>query len=278
MRSNSFVYYILLFIAMFSCSKNETTIEVNEDLGSTAEERRWKETRGFNNGTLGEKVNLSAQGNSVYDNEHVFEGSMSCKMTIEEGETGFGYWGGYIPHPEKLLEGDELWFRIRILFPEGFDYYSYGEGNRLKFLRVHSETSDGENIGYNDVYVDMKGSDNPFKYIYEGRQQWVNIGTPEHLPKFNEWETYEFYIRFHSKSKDEGGEGIVRFWKNGELLQEITHLKTLKFDTAKVGRSLIFTYWNGGAPKTQSLWVDDVVLTSDIPNKKDAKGNSFIGM
>lgn len=67
-------------------------------------------------------------------------------------------------------------------------------------------------------------------------------------------------------------------WGNGESLKETTYLKTLKFSDAKAVRSLNFTYWNRGAPKTQHFWVDDMVLTSQIPESKDRFGNSFIGM
>ena len=48
----------------------------------------------------------------------------------------------------------------------------------------------------------------------------------------------------------------------------------------------LFTYWNSwdpgtgiisGAPVTQSVYIDDVVITTELPDTTDSFGNSFIG-
>lgn len=97
------------------------------------------------------------------------------------------------------------------------------------------------------------------------------------LPKFDTWESYEFYVKFHHKAKDDGGEAVVRFWKNGKLLKEVTDRKTLVNSSDYSQRTLLFTYWNGGAPKTQHMYVDNIVLTSQKPTNRDEKGNPYIG-
>lgn len=239
----------------------------------------WTERRDFNGGTLGEKVDLHAQGRTVYDNTHVLEGDMSAKLTAIEGETGYGNWGGYIAYPTPLQKGDEIWFRVNVYFPTGFDYRSYGEGNRLKFLRFDTLSASGSNQGYNDIYIDKIDSSVPFKYIKEaGLVGWRNIGDLSQLPKFDRWEAYEFYVYFDNIPKAQGGHAIVRFWKNGRLLREITDVNTLNEANSISTRALLFTYWNGGSPKTQSMWVDSIVLTSDTPDRKDELGNHYIGM
>ena len=248
--------------------------------GFSANVAAWTETRNFNGGPIGEKVNLGAGGRSVYDDEHVLEGDRAAKMTALEGDTGFGQWGGVINHPAPLHQGDEIWFRVSFYFPEGFDYYSYGEGGRLKVFRVHMSTPDGAHHGYSDVLIDRP--DSPWAWIFglEGSGQGLSgIGTKkEDLPKFERWETYEWYMKFDPVSKADGGQAIIRFWKNGKLVKEITDKKTMRESTDVADSALLFTYWNGGSPKTQSLWVDDMVLTSDKPAAKDEFGNAYIGM
>jgi hypothetical protein len=244
----------------------------------------WTLERNFNRGTLGERVTRvdgfdSAAGGTTYDNFRVYEGPMAARLSIREGATGFGHWGGIIDHPTHLRAGDEIWFRVRTFFPAGFDYYSYGEGERLKFLRIH--TIDGtthDNQGYNDIYIDRKGSSTPFRYICECEHRWTTIGEPGHIPQFDRWETYEFYVKLHPVPLSQGGQAVVRFWKNGELLAEIRDRKTLTNMNSISQRSLLFTYWNGGSPKTQSMWVDDVIITARRPLARDALGNHFIGM
>jgi hypothetical protein len=61
----------------------------------------------------------------------------------------------------------------------------------------------------------------------------------------------------------------VKFWKvvNGEiklLFSDYTD-KTLKNPGDKVDAFLLFTYWNGGASKTQSMYVDDIWLSTERP-------------
>lgn len=244
----------------------------------------WTVERNFNRGPVGAKASGpdgfdSAQGRSVYSAVNVAEGDFSAQLTIRQGETGWGNWGGVIQHPDKLEAGDELWFRVRMWFPQGFDYFSYGEGNRLKVLRVHTaDGSTGKHQGYNDILIDQKGSKSAFIFGFEGENRWRGIGAKSALPVFDRWETFELYMKFHPVAKASGGEAVIRFWKNGELLSEITDRKTLVSMNSVVTRSLLFTYWNGGAPKTQSMWVDDIVITSDTPRARDANGNRFIGM
>lgn len=241
----------------------------------------WTISDDFEKGAVGSKVStFGANGRTVYSTEHVYEGKQSAKMTIRKGEEGYGLWGGYVAHPKRLRKGDELWLRFRAYFPEGFDHYSYSGGGRLKFLRHDTRNgSTGRPEGYVDIYFDTPKASSAFKFIFEGQQKWSNIGTKSNdLPRLGSWETYEYYVKFDSVPKSEGGEATVRFWKNGELIGEINNLKTLKYSDSYTTRTLLWTYWNGGAPQTQSMWIDDLVLTSDTPAGRDKHGNPYVGV
>ena len=37
------------------------------------------------------------------------------------------------------------------------------------------------------------------------------------------------------------------------------------------------TNWNGGSPKAQTQYIDDVVITTNTPVQRDAAGNPMIG-
>lgn len=226
-----------------------------------------------------------APSKTVYSSEQVGTGSKSCKMGITKGVEGWGEWGATTDFPTKLGKGSELWVRVSVFFPTDFDLTA---SPWLKFIRVHTATPSNSNQGYLDWYINPPNrtiwSDyakaqvsDPFTFYYEGRPVPRTFGTTNHKIALGKWETFEIYYKLDTVSTDKGGTGRVRVWKNNELLGDFTDQVTLADDNT-VARSLfLFTYWNGNAPKTQSLYVDDVIITTDRPSNRDAKGNPFIG-
>ena len=91
------------------------------------------------------------------------------------------------------------------------------------------------------------------------------------------WETYEMYIMFDSVAKSAGGQAEVRIWKNNTLLLDSTSMRTLVSTASYADYFYLFTYWNGNAPATTSLYVDDITITSDTPANRDSHGYPFIG-
>jgi len=238
----------------------------------------WTINGSYDSQQVGDRCkNWSSTGSVVTDIKS-YSGDKSCLQHIDEGKTGFGQWGGIINHPSALKKGDEIWVRIRTFMPSGFNYDSTSGGSRLKFLRVHVRDASSDNLGYNDWYINPKGGGTPFRFIYEEEQVWSNVGTSDDAIKLGQWETYEYYIKFDNVSVDNGRQARVRFWKNGELLNDITDRMTLKNSSAYSDRTHVFTYWNGGSPATQDMYVDDLVITSDTPGKRDANGNPYIGV
>lgn len=241
----------------------------------------WTISADFDSGQLGTKADAGgdgfhgAGGNSIYTDEQVISGQ-AARLTIEEGSTGYGAWGGEFIFPEKLVSGDTIWYQVYTYFPIGFDHYSYSEGGRLKFLRIHTSSASGQNHGYIDLYIDRKDDPNPFKWLYEGEAMWRNVGKPEDLIVLGTWESYQMRVTLDDVPLDAGGLAQVHIWKNGQLLQHITNRKTLKTDSDYSNRALLFTYWNGGSPKTQSMYVDNITLTTERPSGLDAQGNYML--
>lgn len=245
-----------------------------------SQSRCWKIDVNFNKGKIGEKADNGrdgfdgAGGRSLYTKEKTLNKN-AAKLQIKKNETGWGNWGGYITFP-KSYRGETIWLLIHTYMPSNFDHHAYGEGNRLKFLRIHTSTSTGEHIGYNDLYFEMKNKKNPFAYIYEGEGKWTQIGTKKDSPAKEIWESYEFSITLDSVSVKNGGLARIKIWKNSVLLKDITDRITLKYSDAYADRALIFTYWNGGAPKDQFMYVDEIVITNQKPNYKDKDGNFYL--
>lgn len=238
----------------------------------------WTITQNFDDKSVGASCGWDSGSGSTVSSAMAFSGSKSCKLTVTAGQTAFGTWGGIIVHPSAVKRGGEIWVRVRTYMPAGFNYDSNGEGNHLKFLRVHTRSDATENLGYNDIYINPKGTIPPFQFIYEGEQVWSMIGALTDVISLGGWETYEFYVKLDTVPVSKGGSARAIFWKNGLLMADIKDRVTLSSTAAYSDRTHLFTYWNGGAPATESMYVDDVIVTTDTPATKDLLGNPYIGM
>lgn len=298
----------------------------------------WTIEDSFEAGTLGEKISLpgvpegdaviDAQGATLYSKDMALTGSQSAQLNIEKGKEGFGGWGARWKFPQKIGQGEEIWVRLRVFFPDSFNFTT---DFALKFLRLHVGTAEGGHLGYTDIYIN---NDLTYKYqnelyttskltvstdnlsafqvgeaivgrtsgasatiaaikedntiVYENPvgeiERWEHVygknsGADAVVSKLSSnsvlgfgandkvkrgtWETVYYNVKYGSETS------TVKFWKvvNGEirLLMSDSTDKTLKSPTDKVDAFLLFTYWNGTAPQTQFMYVDDLWLSTEMP-------------
>ena len=239
----------------------------------------WQTKMDFENGSAGAKTvgtdAFTSTTAAVYSTAQVYSGKYSSANSISQGEYGFGIFGGISEFPTKVGKGGEIWVRLRAYFPTGFDFTA---NPWLKFIRIHTQTPSGSNIGYDDWYINISNTTNPYRFIYEGEQVWYPFASTAQAPQLGKWETYEMYVKLDTVPASQGGQAVVRMWKNGVLIGESKDRVTLANADAVSNAVYIFTYWNGAAPKTQTMYLDDVVVQTDTPSAKDAAGNAFIGV
>ncbi len=240
----------------------------------------WTIRSGFEAFEVGEKA-LGSSGfwGGAGQTEVVEEPNLkgkAAKIWINKNQTGYGRWGGEWNFKEKLYKGDTVWFSAHIYVPEDFDPHAHKGGKRLKFLRIATRGPDHENHGFNDLYVNMKESFAPFRWIYEGQQKWSDVGVPKDGIQKERWENYQMSITFDSVPKIEGGLAEVHIWKDGKQIAHITDRKTLKTPDDYAHRALLFTYWNGGAIQKQHMYVDEIVITNTKPSWADINNNPLV--
>ena len=259
----------------------------------------WTINNTFDNQAVGETCGYSAhRGGSAWWNAeksfvtsaNSYSGKHGCSLTINSGSKAGG-WGGGTTFPKPLKKGDQIWVRLRTFMPKNFNYDATSAGNKLKFLRLRTNDASGKNTGYVDWYINPKGSTFPFQSIYEGGQAavfgpggctsqtscWHQFGAGKAI-ELGKWETYEYYVRFDTVPVSKGGTARVRTWKNGQLMADMTDKITLARPDGESPAFLLFNYWNGGSPQTQTMYVDDVVLTTDTPSAVDSTGFPYIGV
>lgn len=274
----------------------------------TAQSHAWVVTHDFEDGKPGNIASGFVSGltggfddaadGSLYSTKHVYKGAQSGSTTIKTGDTGWSRWGGQFNLPTDLGVGDELWWKVALYFPSDFQFDSgggIGKGMRIKTTSANA-TGNG---GYIDNYFkgtkagdcDMhavfnEASGNTFSAnnpsTKDGNNcdpKWnnasgfnrLNVGTE--IPR-DKWVVFEQYVKL-SANPDAG---IYRMWQDGQLVFEDKKTWILVSPTAIADYTLLFTYWNAGSPKDNTVWVDDVVLTNQRPDNTDSFGNPFLGI
>ncbi|PHQ26354.1 hypothetical protein CLH62_01785 [Marinobacter guineae] len=249
----------------------------------------WTRIIDFNDGAVGSKAETQstfdgAAGRTAFSDKVSLDGSLSAKMTVLEGEAGFGYWGGILNFPENLFKGDEFWASFYMYVPSDFVFYAEGNG-ALKFLRVRTRAAIPEaTAGFNDFQImdDESFNGAVYRYIKEGAaaRGWRYMGTQENkdflLPR-DKWFKVEIGVSFDSVPKSEGGLAHFRLWIDDNLVWNGEDVQTLTNSPDWADSLFFFTYWNGKAPRTQSLYIDNIIMTSDRPSNYDSEGHPYIG-
>jgi hypothetical protein len=219
---------------------------------------------------------------SIVTSELSSSGSKSCKMNIRKGKFG---WGGGVwlgEHGIPLRKGDEMWVRFRVFMPAGFDYGVYSAGDTLKFIRLQIQ---GDLPTHHFEWEWMReGKSKPHGSLLEYRDCssysdcWAFFGSRDDAPTRGVWDTWEMYVKVDDVPVDEGGHGKTLTWKNGKLIGKQTRISTINNSNDTIDAIRFFSYWNGGAPKTQHLYFDDLVWTNERPTATDSQGNPHIGV
>lgn len=219
---------------------------------------------------------FDAAGHTTASSEQARRGKQSAKMEIHSGDGGgFGKWGGIIPIKPALAKGQEVWVRLWVYWPSSFQFTA---SPWMKFLRLHNQTSSGQNGGYNDLYVDQADSTTSvLRTIKEFDNNWAVYDGPK-LPR-DTWERYEMYLYIDNKSVDQGGKGRVRIWRDDELIFNRTDVPTITESGGTINSFYLFTYWNNEQPTDNYCYVDDLAIATSAspPPNKDAQGNAYIG-
>lgn len=225
--------------------------------------------------SLSDFAPFDAAGRTTATDEVALLGDRSARMEIRpEDNGGFGEWGGIVQLPD-LEAGRSVWVRLWVRWPAAFEFSA---SPWMKFLRLHNQTADGENGGYNDLYVDnADGETSVLRVIKEVHDVWeVYDGPP--LPR-DTWERYEMQLVIDHVPVDDGGEARFRVWRDDALIFDRTDVPTITAPGGTIDALYIFTYWNNEMPPENFAFIDELTITFDDapPPEVDELGNPRIG-
>lgn len=212
-----------------------------------------------------------------------FSPPYSARFLIQKGVENDGQHQYKLP--TALYEGDELWVRVYLYVPPGFDWTA---SPITKLLRVAAANSDGSNRSYHSILATNGqyyscGGTGKFGYMVTGAE--MNPGNVCQNRNMDDevfltpgvWHSIELYIKVSATN------GMMRAWHNGILKQEYPDPTIgpggyLPADhTADWTVHHLLGWWNGGATQDQYIYFDNLVYTNERPSNQDAEGNYMIG-
>lgn len=247
--------------------------------GTTYRATAWTRHLSFEHGTAGQRAtgrngfrDREAFESTVFSERHAYAGERSAASSIRAGQRGFGSWGAMLTFTEPVYETDSLWLLAHFLLPKDCDVGAEAPG--IQLLRVNVESAGGVPEGSIDVRLDPKtrrllvvnrAAGPGAAAGYEARP----VGRPIEL---GEWTAIELHVRFAAQR----GRGLVRVWQSAECVYEDRVTPTLRSPFSRSQSAYVLGYWPGGAPRSQALYVDEIVATTDTPAQRDRKGNARV--
>lgn len=217
-----------------------------------------------------------AAGRSRISREQAHRGQQAARLAIRAGDGGgFGQWGAVLPIRPALGKGQEIWVRLYVYWPKSFQFSATPW---MKFLRFHTKSADGQNRGYNDLYVDRADQDTSvLRTIKEMHDKWA-VYDGRAIAR-EQWERYEMYLSLDNVPADAGGRARVRIWRDDELIFDRPDVPTLAYATDVLDSFFLFTYWNNEKPPDNHCFVDDLAIatSANSPPQRDAAGHPIIG-
>lgn len=213
------------------------------------------------------------------DDQAVDDVGQSCRSWATVGGNFFG--GRYLEPQEAIGDGDDIWMRHALFFPDGFCFGfgstpSDGWGS-TKWMRIEFDGSMGGSPG-NRLTLQLgnfapMGCNDQFR-VYGATREYIqaaNLRPPtDMLLSTGQWHMVQWQVHL---ATDESG--FIRFWVDDEFLGQV--------DAATLGapeREIAFIqygdYWNGSPFEDVSWYVDEIIMTTQAPNTTDALGQPYI--
>ena len=251
-RKNCFFATILLLFACFNTSPAFSwTRSIDFEGGTVGAVAKGGGTRGFD----------EAGTQTTIASSPVHGGSRSAKFHHQANVQDFATAMGMVNYPQAV--SNEIWARMYVYLQPGYNFGCYGGScSGTKFFRIHTA---GSSPGYITLNLGDWGSS---EIVIENELQDKRVHSGVNFD-VGAWQCIEVYVKFSSSA------GITRVWKNGDLIINDTSSRTTRGGAADF--SYFRSYWNDNPPATQDDWFDDIVLTTDTPSGRDAKGYPMIG-
>jgi hypothetical protein len=201
---------------------------------------------------------VSANGMSVVTGE-AFEGTRSLRQTYAQGQVD----AGWIIRVNNSGFPDHVFMRWYHKFEAGF------EGFPPKMARIRNRLRSGdwsspyavhcwlESDGFLALDVSAKNS------AQANSSGWLAIArssfTFADAKNIGRWICFEMETKLNTPGATDG---LYRLWADDTLIAERTNVDLRGSTGDKINEAMLDCYWNGGSPKAQSRYYDNIVIST----------------
>lgn len=233
-------------------------------------------------GTVGQILSTDGSGTNHYclskttfSTTNAHSGTKGAKATITAGDAADQTWGCWWNFGGNVYEGGEMWLSAWVLVPGSFSWAGWGGKGLRLFEKQPGGSKTGQvinlYIGPNGYYplVANFGEDSGSYWAW-AVENGVAGSVLGPAPAAT-WESIEIYVKVSTSITG----GTFRYWRNG--VNEINctdRCKTLSNSDNYYTGAAFLTFWgnDGYQGSEQSLFFDDVILTTTEPTTKDVNG------
>lgn len=241
----------------------------------------------------------------VDDPQYVYSGTKALRCTNPSGGED---WGARVNYA-AAGEGDEVWMQAWIKFEAGFSFIVSGPPAMKTFAAGQEGSSSsrmwtsinpfsgaeapgspytnpdtGNEFDYqltNGIQFLSEVDSSNYESFWLGTE--LNSASPSGRirPPTDEWILFETYVKVSATD----GNGVWRCWQtipslgiSEKMIFEDTQNQTISSGGNVHNHLFLFGFHNGGAPATQSAYIDSIRITKTQPSRQDVWGNYLIGL
>ena len=225
----------------------------------------WDITANFDSGTIGSSSQGQPDGftqdasKCFYTTEQQSAGGQSVKCTVNKDGGFVGGWGGIMNHG-AINKNGTLYAEVDIYIPSSFILQIQNNSTpALKFMRFRAKSATGGHVGYIDVmFLDER---DPRGAMNLSSEMWQQGDTAPYWNPFlaknkltrDTWHNIKVELKYGA---------YIKIWFDGVLEMNNGSLRLIKNDTDQLKQLYFFTFWNGGSPADQYLYLDEIKLSS----------------
>ena len=216
---------------------------------------------------------LSSSTEVLVNATDAWSGSKCAEIFMDTDDIDMGMGFGVPDH--SVYNGDEIWFKLDVKLPVGFDT-SLPEVGKTKFMR----------ITINNAHFDlMMMSDDTGKWHVQNSELMPTEWNAEYgsgVSNLGPGMTFgnDYSVECYMKIHETAGSGIIRCWQDGVLFFEDDVVATIPSSPATLKSFILIGGWNNGVNSDQSFFIDNVKITTNSDGTGgalDAAGNKMIG-
>jgi hypothetical protein len=215
----------------------------------------------------------------VYSDEQAVDSvGQSCRSTAHATENFFG--GRYLDAPAGIGEGDDVWLRHALFFPDGFCFghgTTSGDGwGTTKWMRIEFDNGGdgpGDRLTLQLTNFAAEGCSDETEVFGATREYAGNANlrppSPSPIPT-GAWHMVQWHV--HLAADDTG---FIRFWVDDVYQGQVDGI-TLGAPDREIAFVQYGDYWNGSPYEDVAWFLDEVIMTSEPPDTVDAGGLPYI--